>query len=238
MIWTSIALVILPVSSSFAITKGAFVGAFLSDGKALTVTPPLSERWVSAEQVKRELLFRDLQPPLTTTQMAELAKSLEADFAADVLAVAFKDRKGRHGLIVLRIVSAYLQAIVHLAQERVAIKTPDELAQTIRQALPKLIASLPSRFPTVTVQMIEDGKRLHLLAREGTWRKGMELLVWRMEGSVFHLIGTSRITKVRRTLTGTATLLEANLLKSRNSVHSGDKAIAIYRLPASLAQWQ
>jgi hypothetical protein len=84
----SLLTVTMVLALAMSLSKGVFVGAFTADGQPIPLATPTKGQWVSAEQVRRELVFRRWQPPLTTEQMATLARNLDADFAMDVLAAA------------------------------------------------------------------------------------------------------------------------------------------------------
>lgn len=238
MSWVTIALAVLLFAPDLTLTKGAFVGGWTADGQAIPLKAPTDGRWVSSEQVQRELLFRQWQPPLTTAQLSDLAKSLEADFAVDLLAVAVKERKRWRALVVVRTVSAPLSAIVHLSQEKLPISSPDELTGAVQQAAPKLLISLPSQLPTATVQAREGNKRLHLSSRNGKWRKGMEVLFYREAGEKRRILGMGRLVNVRRAIDGVTWLLEAEIKQNNGMVRAGDKAVGTFRLPAPFTRWQ
>lgn len=216
--------------------KRAFVGAFTLDGATVEIALPQGN-WVSAEQVRRECRFRGWRPPLTAAQMATLARALEAEFAVDLLAAAMQARKRWTALVVLRVVSADLQAIVHLTQERVPIAASSELPRVVEQVAGTSLAALPSRFATATVQVREGDRRVHLMAREGTWRKGTEVLLYRIVDGQPQPLATARLVTTHRAVDGTTWLLEAELTAPA-SVRGGDKAIAVFRLPAPFSRWQ
>ncbi len=238
MIWATVAPFVLLFTQGLTLTKGAFVGGWTADGKAISLKAPTVGRWVSSEQIQRELLFRQWKPPLTTVQMAELAKSLEADFAVDLLAAAVKEGKRWQALVAVRTVSASLSAIVHLSQERLPISSPDQLPNAVQQKVPKIFVSLPSQLPTATVQIRESDRKLHLSARSGKWCKGTEVLFYREAGDQRQIVGMGRLVRVRRAIDGKTWLLEAEITQNNDTVRAGDKAIALFRLPVPLAKWQ
>lgn len=233
----ALATIILGVPS-FTLSRGAFVGVFTSDGKQISLPAPTGERWVSNEQVQRELLFRGWTPPLTTSQMAELAKALEADFAVDVLTVTLKVRKKWQALVLLRIVSAQLGEIVYLAQTGKEISNPEALQRAMEQVFPSLLTKLPSQISLATVQLCEGGRRVHLTATGGEWRKGTNLLFLRISSGQVTVLGKGRIVSADLIIGGNRWILEAQLLDSGASVRSGDKAVQIFILPKPLAKWQ
>jgi hypothetical protein len=75
----ALATVIL-AAPSFSLSKGAFVGVFTSDGKQISLPAPTGERWVSNEQVQRELLFRGWTPPLTNLSIGGISESVGSRF--------------------------------------------------------------------------------------------------------------------------------------------------------------
>jgi len=229
---------IILAAPSLTLSKGVFVGGVTSDGKSLSLPAPTGERWVSAEQVQREMLFRGWTPPLTNAQMAELAKALEADFAVDVLAAPLKVGKKWQALVVMRVVSAQLGEIVHLAQTRTDIPAPENLQQVAEQVLPSLLTKLPSQISLATVQLCESERRVHLTAPGGEWRKGMNLLFLRISGGQVTVLSKGRIVSADLIVGGNRWILEAQLLDSDTSVRSGDKAVQIFILPKPLAKWQ
>jgi hypothetical protein len=222
----------------FSLSKGAFVGVFTSDGKPISLPAPTGERWVSNEQVQRELLFRGWTPPLTNLQLAELAKSLEADFAVDVLATTLKVGKKWQALVAMRVVSAQLGEIVHLALTRTEVSNPEGLQQVVEQVFPSLLTKLPSQISLATVQLCESGRRVHLTATGGEWRKGMNLLFLRISGGQVTVLSKGRIVSSDLIIGGNRWILEAQLLDADTSVRSGDKAVQIFSLPKPLAKWQ
>ena len=229
---------IILAAPSFSLSKGAFVGVFTSDGKQISLPAPTGEQWVSNEQVQRELLFRGWTPPLTNARMAELAKALETDFAVDVLAVTLRVGKRRQALVAMRVVSAQLGEIVYLAQTRTEISNPDALQQVAGQVLPSLLIKLPSQISLATVQLCESGRRVHLTATGGEWRKGTNLLFLRISSGQVTVLSKGRIVSADLTIGGNRWILEAQLLDSDTSVRSGDKAVQIFNLPKPLAKWQ
>jgi len=233
----ALATVIL-AAPSFSLSKGAFVGVFTSDGKPISLPAPTGERWVSNEQVQRELLFRGWTPPLTNLQLAELAKSLEADFAVDVLTTALKVGKKWQALVAMRVVSAQLGEIVHLALTRTEVSNPEGLQQVVEQVFPSLLTKLPSQISLATVQLCESGRRVHLTATGGEWRKGMNLLFLRISGGQVTVLSKGRIVSSDLIIGGNRWILEAQLLDADTSVRSGDKAVQIFSLPKPLAKWQ
>jgi hypothetical protein len=233
----ALATVIL-AAPSFSLSKGAFVGVFTSDGKPISLPAPTGERWVSNEQVQRELLFRGWTPPLTNLQLAELAKSLEADFAVDVLATTLKVGKKWQALVAMRVVSAQLGEIVHLALTRAEVSAPEGLQQIVGQVFPALLSKLPSQIPLATVQLCEGKKRVHLTATDGEWGKGVNLLFFRTSGAQIMILGKGRIVFANLIPGSNRWILEADLLGSGISLRSGDKAVQIFNLPKPLAKWQ
>jgi len=229
---------IILAAPSFSLSKGAFVGVFTSDGKQISLPAPTGEQWVSNEQVQRELLFRGWTPPLTNARMAELAKALETDFAVDVLAVTLRVGKRWQALVAMRVVSAQLGEIVYLAQTRTEISNPDALQQVAGQVLPSLLIKLPSQISLATVQLCESGRRVHLTATGGEWRKGTNLLFLRISSGQVTVLSKGRIVSADLTIGGNRWILEAQLLDSDTSVRSGDKAVQIFNLPKPLAKWQ
>lgn len=236
--WAFIVSTIFLATPSLMLSKGAFVGVFTSDGQPLPFPSPMGERWVSSEQVQRELQFRGWVAPLTNTQMAELAKGLEADFAVDTLAAIVKVRRGQQVLLVMRVVSASLGEIVYLSQEQISISNPDELNQVVNQIVPTMLTKFSFQLPLATVQLLEGKKRVHLAATGGEWRKGMNLLFFRETGERKILIGKGRIVAVSLPAGGSRWFLEADLTKTNASVQVGDKAIQIFNLPKPFTKWQ
>lgn len=236
--WAFAVATILLAAPFFTLSKGAFVGVFALDGQPLPFTAPMSERWVSSEQVKRELKFRGWTAPLTNAQMAELAKGLEADFAVDMLVATVKVRRKWRVLLVMRVVSASFGEIVHLTQVQTEISNPDELPQVIGQLAPPLLTKFSFQLPLASVQLREGNKRVHLTATSGEWKKGMHLLFFRETGEQKTLIGKGRIGAVNLTVGGGRWLLEANLTETNAPVRAGDKAIQVFSLPKPFAKWQ
>jgi len=222
----------------FMLSKGTFVGVFTSDGKQISFPAPTGERWVSYEQVQRELLFRGWKPPLTTSQMVELAKGLEADFAVDVLTTTLKVGKKWQALVAMRVVSAQLGEIVHLAQTKTEVSNPEALQQVVEQILPALLVKLPSQVPLATVQLCESKKRVHLTAANGKWGKGVNLLFFRTSGAQITILGKGRVVSASLVPGGNRWILEADLLGSEISLRSGDKAVQIFGMPKPFARWQ
>lgn len=231
-----LATVILAVPP-FTLSRGVFVGGFTSDGKKILLPAPTGERWVSDEQVQRELLFRGWTPPLTNDQMAELAKGLEADFSADVLVAPLKTGERREALVVMRVVSAPLGEIVHMVQTKVKIEDPEDLPQVLEQIFPNLLAKLPLQIPFATVQLCEGGKRVHLGTTGGEWRRGMTLLFLRT-GEKVTVLGKGRVVSTEQIIGGNRWMLEANLTDPGIPIRPGDKAVRIFNLPDPLSKWQ
>jgi hypothetical protein len=94
--------------------------------------------------------------------LAELAKALEADFAVDVLTTTLKVGKKWQALVAMRVVSAQLGEIVHLALTRTEVSNPEGLQQVVGQVFPSLLSKLPSQISLATVQLCEGKKRVHL----------------------------------------------------------------------------
>ncbi len=229
---------ILLVAPSLMLSKGAFVGVFTSNGQPIPFPSPTGEKWVSSEQVQRELQFRGWTAPLTNAQMAELAKGLEADFAVDVLVATLKVKRSWQALLVMRVVSASFREIVHLTQMQTNISSPDDLPKVIGQIAPSLLTKLPSQLPLASVQLREGNKRVHLTAMSGEWKKGMDLLFFRETGEQKVLLGKGRIVTANLPIGGTRWLLEADLTETDAPVRAGDKAIPIFSLPKLFAKWQ
>jgi len=229
---------IILAAPSFPLSKGAFVGVFTSDGKQISLPAPTGELWVSNEQVQRELLFRGWTPPLTTSQMAELAKALEADFAVDVLTTTLKTGKKWQALVAMRVVSAQLGEIVHLAQTKTVVSNPEALQQVVEQILPALLGKLPSQVPITTVQLCEGKKKIHLTATDGEWGKGVNLLFFRTSGAQITILGKGRVVSANLVPGSNRWILEADLLGSETSLRPGDKAVQIFKLPKPFAKWQ
>ncbi len=236
--WTLAVATILLAAPSLTLSKGAFVGVFALDGQPLSCPTPMGERWVSSEQVQRELQFRGWTAPLTNAQMAELAKGLEVDFAVDMLAAAVKARRGWQVLLVMRVVSASFGEIVHLTQVQTKISNPSELPHAVGQLASSLLTKFSFQLPLASVQLREGSKRVHLTAMSGEWKKGMHLLFFRETGEQRVLIGKGRLVAVNLTVGGGRWLLEANLTETNASIQAGDKAIQIFNLPKPFARWQ
>lgn len=230
--WLLLAVLMAP---RLSLRTGAFVGAFLPDGTPLPIQSPVNGRWVSAEQVQREMRFRCWQPPLTTLQMAELARGLEADFAVDVLAAPVRERRRWYAFLLVRVVSAPLKATVHLAQARIGIRSPDEVPHVVAQVAPSLLANLPSQIAPAIVQLREGAKRLHLQATTENWRKGTQLLFYREAGKEVTVLGKGRIVSITRLADGNRWLIEADLTTLGASVRPGDKAVTVFALPSPFA---
>jgi hypothetical protein len=229
---------IILAAPSLSLSKGAFVGVFTSNGKQIPFPAPTGERWVSNEQVQRELLFRGWTLPLTTSQMAELAKALEADFAVDVLTTTLKVGKKWQALVAMRVVSAQLGEIVHLALTRTEVSNPEGVQQFVGQVFPALLSKLPSQIPLAAVQLCEGKKRVHLTATDGEWGKGVNLLFLRTSGAQITILGKGRTVSANLVPGSNRWILEADLLSSEISLRSGDKAVQIFNLPKPLAKWQ
>lgn len=238
MVWAFVFAATLLAAPSFTLSKGAFVGVFTSDGQSLPFPAPTGERWVSNEQVQRELQFRRWVAPLTNTQMAELAKGLEADFAVDILTATVKVKRGWQVLLVMRVVSASLGEIVHLGQVQTKISSPDELPQVVGQLAPSLLTKFSFQIPLASVQLREGSKRVHLTATGGEWKRGMNLLFFREIGGQRTLVGKGRIVAANLPAGGSRWLLEANLTETDSPVRAGDKAIQIFTLPKPFTKWQ
>ncbi|MFN3422724.1 MAG: hypothetical protein ACK40X_13480 [Armatimonadota bacterium] len=238
MVWAFVAATIMLTAPSIALSRGAFVGVFTSDGQPLAFPAPIGEQWVSNEQVQRELQFRGWTPPLKNDQMAELAKALEADFAVDVLIATVKARRGWQVLLVMRVVSVQFREIVHLAQMQTKISNPDELPRVVEELVPSLLTKFPLQIPFATVQLREGDKRVHLTAVDGEWRKGTQLLFFRETGGQKVPLGKGRIVSTSLPAGGNRWLLEANWTETNISVRAGDKAIQIFNLPKPFAKWQ
>ncbi len=229
---------IIWAAPSFPLSKGAFVGVFTSDGKQISLPALTGEKWVSNEQVQRELLFRGWTPPLTTSQMAELAKALEAEFAVDVLATTLKVGKKWQALVVIRVVSAQLGEIVHLAQTKTVVSNPESLQQVVEQILPTFLGKLPSQISLATVQLCEGKKRVHLTAANGEWGRGVNLLFFRTSGAQVTVLGKGRVVSANLVPGSNRWISEADLLGSEISLRPGDKAVQIFKLPKPFAKWQ
>ncbi|MCS7186460.1 MAG: hypothetical protein RMK89_05835 [Armatimonadota bacterium] len=236
--WAFVIATILLAAPSLTLSKGAFVGVFTSDGQSLPSPAPTGERWVSYEQVQRELQFRRWVAPLTNNQMAELAAGLEADFAVDILTTTAKVKGRWQVLSVMRVVSASLGEIVHLEQVQTNISSPDELPQVVGQIVPSLLTKFPSQLPTASVQLREGNRRVHLIATSGKWRRGTQLLFFREIGGQRTFVGKGRIVAADLPAGGSRWLLEANLTEIRVSVRAGDKAIQVFKLPKPFEKWQ
>ena len=236
--WALAVATILLAAPSITLSKGAFVGVFTSDGQPLPYPAPTGERWVSSEQVQRELQFRGWIAPLTNAQMAELAKGLEADFAVDVMVAVSKAKRKWRALLVMRVVSASFGEIVQLLQVQTDFSAQDELPQVVGQIVPSLLTKLSFQIPIASVQLREGNKRVHLTATGGEWKKGMHLLFFREAGGQKSLLGKGRIVAANLPAGGNRWLLEADLTEDNASVRSGDKAIQIFNLPKPFARWQ
>ncbi len=224
-----------PIPSS--LKKLAFVGAW-ANGQPFPLEPPAGRAWVSPEQVERELRFRGWQPPLTTSQLAELASALEADASVDVLASAVREKRRWVTVIVVRVVWAPLKATVHLAQARIGVRSLEDVLSVLPQVAPSLLAQLPQRVSIASVQLQESGRRVHLSASEGEWRKGMSVLFFREASGSFTALGKGRIVAVNRPLGSNRWLLEAEVSNKGIIVRPGDKAIPVFSLPAPFAGWE
>lgn len=238
MVWAFLASTIMLTAPSITLSRGAFVGVFASDGQPLAFSVPIGKQWVSNEQVQRELQFRGWTPPLKNDRMAELAKALEADFAVDMLTATVKGRKGWQVLLVVRVVSAQFCEIVHLSQMQTKISNPDELPMVVEKLVLSLLTKFSLQIPFATVQLREGGKRVHLTAASGEWRKGTQLLFFRESDGQKVPLGKGRIVSASLPAGGSRWLLEADLTETSVSVRAGDKAIQIFNLPKPFAKWQ
>ncbi len=218
------------------LTKMAFVGVWLDNNQPFPLEPPSGERWVSFEQVQRELLFRNWQPPLTISQMADLATALEADAAVDVRATALRRQRRWVAVVVVRVVSATLRETIHLSQARLGIRQPQEIQQVIAQVVPSLLAAIPKQIPVASVQVREGQRRVHLVASEGEWRKGMKLLFFRNAGGKWIPLGKGEVTVAQRSAVTAQWIVEARLTDANAAVRSGDKAVPIFAPPEWLAK--
>ncbi|MFA0751509.1 MAG: hypothetical protein SLRJCFUN_001912 [Candidatus Fervidibacter sp.] len=234
----SLLIVKATVAPAMSLSKGAFVGAFTVDGQSIPLAVPTKGQWVSAEQVRRELLFQRWQPPLTTQQMATLARNLEADFSVDVLAAAVRERKGFRAVVALRVVSAPLNAVVHLRQATFPLPSPDALADLVARTVTSWLNELPTEVPTALVQLRDGERRLLLQANGGEWRKGMTVLIARQTRDQWQPQGTARLVDARRLADGRRWLLEAELLQPANLVRPGDRAFPTFSLPPPFERWR
>ncbi len=237
MVWF-LAIATMVVAEPVNLSKGTFIGAFTANGQAITVTAPSGKRWVSSEQVQREVLFRGWKAPLNSAQMAEMAKGLEADFAADVLISITKVRRGYRLLAILRCVSASLASITHLAQEQATLPSLDGLEQAVDKLAQVLIAKIPNQVPIAVVQLRESSGRFHLTATSGDWKRGMKLLFFSETKGQFNLLGEGQIVAANLLLGGSRWLIEADPIEIKAAIRSGDKAIQIFKLPREFARWQ
>jgi len=226
------------IAPAMSLSKGVFVGAFTADGQPITLAAPTKGQWVSAEQVRRELLFRRWQPPLTTQQMATLARNLEADFSVDVLAAAVRERKGFRTVVALRVVFAPLNAIVHLRQAPFPLPSPDALADLVARTATAWLEELPTEVPMALVQLREGERRLLLQANGGEWRKGMTLVIARQGRDEWQRQGTARLVHAQRLADGRRWFLEAELSQPVNTVRPGDRAFPTFSLPSPFERWQ
>ncbi len=238
MVWSLLFAMAMTTATSVKLSKGAFVGAFTANGQAVPVSSPSDERWVSSEQVQREILFRGWKAPLTSAQLAEVAKGLEANFAADVF-VSLNKTKGKYRLLaVLRCVSASFESIVHLSQEQAILSSLEEFPQTVDEIAQKLLAKIPAQIPIATVQLRESEKRVHLTALGGEWKRGLKLLFLREIGRQIVLIGEGQIVAANLPVGGNRWLLEAELKLVKDNIRAGDKAIQVFKLPRPFDRWQ
>ncbi|MGQ9462192.1 MAG: hypothetical protein ACUVTP_04450 [Candidatus Fervidibacter sp.] len=238
MCWALVIASILLAGPSFPLSKGAFVGGFFLDGQVLQITAPTGERWVSEEQVQREILFRGWKTPLTTEQMAELAEALDADFSVDILMMLGKTKRKWQALVVMRVVSARLREIVYLVQEQVRISDPAELPQISEQICSSALTKLPTQLPLATVQLREGERRLHLVAGGGIWRKGTNVVVFRDSSGQITVLGKGRISSANLMAGGDRWLLEVELTKLDAPVRSSDKIVQVFALPKPFAKLQ
>lgn len=238
MCWALVIASILLTGPSFPLSKGAFVGGFSLDGQVFQVPAPKGERWVSEEQVQREILFRGWKTPLTTEQMAELAEALDADFSVDILVMLGKTKRKWQALVVVRVVSARLREIVHLVQEQVRISDPAELPQILKQICSPTLTKLPTQLPLAMVQLREGERRLHLVASGGSWKKGTNVIVFRESSGQTTVLGKGRISSANLLAGGDRWLLEVELTNSDASIRSGDKAVQVFALPKPFAKLQ
>jgi len=229
--WFFLAATVLLAAPPLTLSKGAFVGVFTPEGQSLPFSPPSGEQWVSYEQVQRELKFRGWSTPLKNSQMAELAKALEADFAVDVLVATVRVRRGWEALLAVRVVSATLGEIVHLPQTQTKISNPDELPQVVEKFVAPLLAKFPLQVPIASVQLRESGKRVHLTATAGEWKKGAQLLFFRESEGRVTSVGKGRVVAANLLIGGSRWLLEAELTETNSPVRSGDKAVRVFALP-------
>lgn len=229
---------IMLMSPSLKLSRGAFVGAFDVNGQSITVTMPLGENWISSEQVQREILFRRWKAPLTSAQMAELAKGLEADFAADILFRVFKTRRGYRLLAFLRCISASFGTIVHLGQEQASLSSLDNLSQTIDKVIQSLLSRIPTQIPLATVQLKEGERRIHMIASVGDWKRGAKLIFLRLTRGQIILLGEGQIVMASLLAGGNKWILEADLTEVKDTVRPGDKALQVFKLPKMFAKWQ
>lgn len=236
--WALAFATILLTAPSITLSKGAFVGVFTSNGQPLPCPVPTGERWVSSEQVQRELQFRGWVAPLTNAQMAELAKGLEADFAVDVLVAISKAKRKWRALLVMRVVAASFGEIVQLLQTQTDISGPNELPQVVGQIVPSLLTKFSFQIPVASVQLREGNRRVHLIASGGEWKRRTHLLFFRETGGHKTILGKGRIVAASLPAGGSRWLLEADLTEANTSVRPGDKAIQIFNLPKPFAKWQ
>jgi hypothetical protein len=234
----SLLTVTMVLALAMSLSKGVFVGAFTADGQPIPLATPTKGQWVSAEQVRRELVFRRWQPPLTTEQMATLARNLEADFSVDVLAAAVRERKSWRAVIALRVVFAPLNAIVHLRQATLPLSSPDALADLVARTATAWLDELPTEVPMALVQLREGERRLLLHADGGEWRKGMTLVIARQGRDEWQRQGTARLVHAQRLADGRRWLLEAQLSQPLSAVRPGDRAFPTFSLPSPLQRWQ
>lgn len=238
MFWSLAFATVMLTVPSLKFSKGAFVGAFNSEGQTMTVTAPSGENWISREQVQREVLFRGWKAPLTSAQMAEVAKGLEADFAVDILVSIVRARRNYRLVIMLRCVSAQFGAITYLSQEQASLSSLNELETVVDKISQILFAKIPKQIPFAIVQLREGERRVHLIAKEGEWKRKSKLLFFRDTGGHLTLLGEGQIVTTDLLIGGSRWLLEADLTEVKFDLRAGDKAIQVFKLPKEFAKLQ
>ncbi|MCS7263492.1 MAG: hypothetical protein NZ805_01515 [Armatimonadetes bacterium] len=238
MVWSLVMAMVISASPLVKLTKGAFVGAFNTEGQPISVTAPLEGKWVSKEQVQREILFRNLKLPLNSAQMAEVAKGLDADFAADVLVSVSKIRQRYHLLAVLRCVSAYFGTIVHIDQEQSVLSNLDQIASVVDKLAQSMLSRIPNQISLATVQLREGERRVHLTATSGQWKRGLKVIFIKESSGQITLVGEGQIVSASLLAGSNKWLLEADLKDKKLDIRTGDKAIQVFKLPKPFEKWQ
>ncbi len=223
-------------AKAHSLAKGAFVGVFLVTGSFVPALAPQGPRWLPQEQVDREIAFRQWQVPLKTQQLADLAESLESDFACDILVSVHAGKGIQTAVLFLRVVSARLKECVwgHRAEVRSAPAEP--LEKTIELLVPRLLDHIPKEITPATVKLVEQRRTIHLIASDGFWKKGMSLLFVREGQGRLAVSGRGKLTRVRRSIGGLI-VMEARSEGPDPAVRPSDRAVALVTPPPPFDRW-